>query len=94
MTDLTTAHRLLTLLDLTSLNDADTETDIAQLCEQAVTDFGKVATVCVWPRFVPLCRKWLADTGIRVHGRQFPPGPRRSRLCAGRDSGGPGLRRR
>jgi deoxyribose-phosphate aldolase len=66
MTDLTTAHRLMTLLDLTSLNDGDTEADIARLCEQAVTDFGKVATVCVWPQFVPLCRKWLADTGIRV----------------------------
>jgi hypothetical protein len=66
MNELTTAHRLLNLVDLTSLNDGDMEIDIARLCEQAVTDFGKVAAVCVWPQFVPLCRKWLADTGIRV----------------------------
>lgn len=75
MTDPTTAQRLLTLLDLTSLNDGDTETDIARLCEQAVTDFGMVAAVCVWPRFVPLCKKWLADTGVRVATvANFPQG--------------------
>jgi hypothetical protein len=31
MTDLTTAHRLVTLLDLTCLNDGDTETDIKKV---------------------------------------------------------------
>jgi deoxyribose-phosphate aldolase len=75
MNELTTAHRLLNLVDLTSLNDGDMEIDIARLCEQAVTDFGKVAAVCVWPQFVPLCRKWLADTGIRVATvANFPEG--------------------
>ncbi len=71
------AGRVLPLLDLTSLNDTDNEAGIYQLCQRAVGPFGRVAAVCVWPRFVPLCRKWLDGTGVRIaavtnfpHGRE------------------------
>lgn len=76
MTDPAIAQRLLTLLDLTSLTDQADEDGVAGLCKRARTDFGDVAAVCVWPRFVPWCRKCLKDSGVRVatvanfpHGR-------------------------
>lgn len=70
------AARALPMLDLTSLNDGDSDAVVSQLCRRAVTPYGQVAAVCVWPRFVPLCRKTLDGTGVHVaavinfpHGR-------------------------
>ena len=60
------AARLLPCLDLTSLNDDDTPETIAVLCRRATTPFGKVAAVCVWPRFVAQAHELLRDTGVRV----------------------------
>jgi len=60
------ARQLIGLLDLTSLNDMDTEDSIARLCSRAVTAHGAVAAVCVWPRFVPYCREWLYGSEVRV----------------------------
>lgn len=60
------AARLLPCLDLTSLNDDDTTERIATLCRRAVTPYGKVAAVCVWPRFVAQARDLLRDTDVRV----------------------------
>lgn len=60
------AARLLPCLDLTSLNDDDTPDTIAALCRRAVTPFGKVAAVCVWPRFVAQAHELLSGTGVRV----------------------------
>lgn len=71
-----TARRAIDCLDLTSLNDHDDDAVIDRLCGRAVTPVGPVAAVCVWPRFVPLCRTRLDGTGVRVctvvnfpHGR-------------------------
>jgi deoxyribose-phosphate aldolase len=61
-----TAARALPLLDLTDLSDDCTEAAIADLCARAVTPFGSVAAVCIWPRFVPLAKERLAGTGVRV----------------------------
>lgn len=73
------AARLLPCLDLTSLNDDDTPEKIAALCRRAMTPFGKVAAVCVWPRFVAQAHELLRDTGVRVatvvnfpHGTGLP----------------------
>ena len=60
------ARRLLTLLDLTSLNDNDDESVIERLCARAVTPFGQVAAVCTWPRFIGLCKDRLKGSGVRV----------------------------
>lgn len=60
------AKRALSMLDLTSLNDGDTETDIRLLCSRAVTKAGNVAAVCVWSRFVALAKAELAGTGVAV----------------------------
>jgi deoxyribose-phosphate aldolase len=53
------ARIALACLDLTSLNDADTEADIAKLCRRAHSPLGSVAAVCVWPRLAAFARSQL-----------------------------------
>ena len=68
------ARQALACLDLTSLNDGDTEADIAALCAKAQTPFGPVAAVCVWPRFVAQARAAL-PAAIKVAAvADFPDG--------------------
>lgn len=59
-------QRLLHLVDLTSLNDSDTEESIAAFCAKAQTTFGHVAAVCVYPPFVRLVAAQFAGTPIKV----------------------------
>ncbi len=54
-----TARTALACLDLTSLNDHDTEADVATLCQRAQSPHGPVAAVCVWPRFAAFARAHL-----------------------------------
>ena len=71
--DATLAARALPLLDLTSLNEADTEADIERLCRRAVT-YG-TAAVCIWPRFVPRAKGLLRGSGVRLATvANFPQG--------------------
>ncbi|MBB6055193.1 deoxyribose-phosphate aldolase [Tolumonas osonensis] len=58
-----TAQRALQLMDLTTLNDNDTDAVVIALCRQAKTRAGNTAAVCVYPRFVPVARKTLRDIG-------------------------------
>jgi len=75
MTQKQVALRILSLLDLTSLNDDDSEDDIKKLCEKAVSQHGTVAAVCVWPRFVGLATDLLKDTPVKVAAvANFPEG--------------------
>ena len=68
------ARLALACLDLTSLNDGDTEKDIVKLCERAQTPFGPVAAVCVWPRLAAFARAQLPP-GIAVAAvANFPHG--------------------
>jgi len=60
------AARALPLLDLTNLNDACDDAAIHELCRRAVTPHGHVAAVCIWPQFVPVARKLLRGTGVKV----------------------------
>lgn len=46
------ARLALSLMDLTSLNDDDTDDVIDDLCLSVNTAFGQTAAVCVYPRFV------------------------------------------
>ncbi|ABC29840.1 deoxyribose-phosphate aldolase [Hahella chejuensis KCTC 2396] len=54
------------LLDLTSLNDADTDASITALCQKARTPEGWVAAVCVYPRFVALAKQILSEAPVKV----------------------------
>lgn len=60
------AARALALLDLTSLNDTDTEETVKTLCAKAHGEFGHTAAVCIWPRFVKLAKEELRGTPVRV----------------------------
>ena len=59
--------KILSLLDLTSLNDNDTPAVIDALCSNATQSIGKVAAVCVYPQFVAQSRARLPESsGINV----------------------------
>lgn len=69
-----TARTALACLDLTSLNDGDTEADIRRLCERAVGPLGSPAAVCVWPRFAALARSLLPPSVAVAAVANFPDG--------------------
>lgn len=74
-TDLPTTARLaLACLDLTRLNDADTEADVLALCRRADGPHGAVAAVCVWPRFAALARRVLPAQIAVAAVANFPGG--------------------
>ncbi|MHA7880040.1 MAG: deoxyribose-phosphate aldolase [Saccharospirillum sp.] len=53
------AQQALRLMDLTSLNETDTDASIQQLCEKANSPAGMPAAVCVYPAFIDIARKAL-----------------------------------
>lgn len=68
------ARLALDCLDLTSLNDGDDAAAILALCARAVGPFGKVAAVCVWPRFVAQARAALPGDVAVAAVANFPDG--------------------
>jgi deoxyribose-phosphate aldolase len=66
VTTQSSAQRILSLIDLTNLNDDCREEDFVELCSRAQGEFGNTAAVCVWPRFVNLCASILRGTSIKV----------------------------
>ena len=66
MTTQSSAQRILSLIDLTNLNDDCREEDVVELCSRAQGEFGNTAAVCVWPRFVNLCASIMRGTSIKV----------------------------
>jgi len=64
MTDLNAAaQRALNLMDLTTLNDDDTDAKVIALCHQAKSPAGNTAAICIYPRFIPIARKTLREQG-------------------------------
>jgi len=64
MTDLKAAAlRALKLMDLTTLNDDDTDQKVIELCHNAKTAVGTTAAICIFPRFIPIAKKTLAEIG-------------------------------
>lgn len=63
MTSKHIAQQALYLMDLTTLNDNDTDEKVIALCQQANTDFGTPAAVCIYPRFIPIAQKTLKEQG-------------------------------
>ncbi|ALM53213.1 deoxyribose-phosphate aldolase [Halomonas huangheensis] len=60
MTDLTyIARQALALMDLTSLNDNDTDAVIEALCQRAKTPAGSPAAICIYPQFVVTAHRAL-----------------------------------
>jgi deoxyribose-phosphate aldolase len=73
-TTLDDARIALACLDLTSLNDRDTESDVHALCERASGRHGAVAAVCVWPRFARLARERVSPAVKVAAVANFPDG--------------------
>ncbi len=53
------AQRAISLMDLTSLTNSETDQEIKFLCEQAKSPAGETAAICIFPRFIPLAKKVL-----------------------------------
>ena len=60
------ARRALASLDLTNLNDDCDEGAIRDLAARGYTDFGTVAALCVWPRFVSLASDQVKARGVKI----------------------------
>lgn len=76
-------ERLITMLDLTTLEGADTPGKVRSLCQKARTpapdsgrDYPSVGAVCVYPPMVSVARDHLAGTDVRVASvaSYFPSG--------------------
>ncbi|GAB3525504.1 deoxyribose-phosphate aldolase [Photobacterium proteolyticum] len=64
MSDLKAAAlRALKLMDLTTLNDDDTDAKVIELCKNAKTPVGNTAAICIYPRFIPVAKKQLREQG-------------------------------
>ena len=63
-TDTNYSQLALQLIDLTTLNDDDTNETVISLCEAAKTDAGSPAALCIYPRFVPVAKKKLRELGL------------------------------
>jgi len=59
-------NKAIASLDLTSLNDNDTDEVIKNLCNQARSSSVPTASVCVYPQFVKLASTELKDTSISI----------------------------
>lgn len=65
-------HLILSMIDLTTLEGADTKDKVGRLCAKARTlhaqmpELPMVAAVCVYPRLVSVAKKALADTPIQI----------------------------
>ncbi len=64
MSDLKAAAlRALQLMDLTTLDDKDTDERIIALCQSAKSAVGNTAAICIYPRFIPIAKKQLLAQG-------------------------------
>lgn len=69
------ARRVISLLDLTNLNDVCTEADIDDLAQRAVTPHGKAAALCIWPQWIKRARERVTGNSIRIATvANFPAG--------------------
>ena len=69
------ARRLLSLVDLTSLNASDDEASTVRLSRLARTEAGQVAAVCTWRRLIGAARESLRGSGIAMAAvANFPAG--------------------
>ena len=57
------ALRALKLMDLTTLNDDDTDAKVITLCHDAKSVVGNTAAICIYPRFIPIAKKTLREQG-------------------------------
>jgi deoxyribose-phosphate aldolase len=64
--DISLVQRIYSLVDLTSLNETDTDAHIARLCQKAQSSLGHVAAICTYPAFVPMVAANFAKTKVKT----------------------------
>ena len=74
MTNLEAAKLLIRLLDLTTLNDNDTNETVTALCQKANSKFGNTASVCIYPQFIPHAKTLLPQNFKIATVINFPKG--------------------
>lgn len=81
------ACAIISLMDLTALNETDTEASIAALSAKADTALGAPAALCIYRQFLPTADKNLRQSGLRGKVRlatvaNFPAGGAQSGQAA------------
>lgn len=75
--------RLISLIDLTNLNEDATNHDILGLCEKASSSYGSVAAICVYPKFIETVRAAIEINNSKIAictVVNFPSGNERSEI--------------
>ncbi|WP_076417900.1 deoxyribose-phosphate aldolase [Colwellia sp. UCD-KL20] len=49
----------LSLIDLTTLTNTETDNDIITLCQQAKSSVGETAAICIYPKYIPVAKAQL-----------------------------------
>lgn len=60
------ALQAINLMDLTTLNDNDTDEVVAKLVAKACMAPGGTAAICIYPRFIPAAKKLLNDSSVLI----------------------------
>ncbi len=50
----------LSLIDLTTLTNNESDSDIITLCQQANSSVGETAAICIYPKYIPVAKAQLA----------------------------------
>lgn len=75
-------HRVISLVDYTTLNDKDTDESVLQFVSKAITPIGHVAAVCIFPQFVKLVAMELQNKPIKIATvSNFPSGDESIENC-------------
>ncbi len=73
--DYDTLVSIIGLIDLTTLNDTDTDESVRALCKKAETTFGSVACICIYQQFVPIVKNSIKNPSIKIATvSNFPAG--------------------
>ena len=67
-------ENIVSLMDLTSLNDNDAKQSIITLCKKAQNKYGTVAAVCVYPQFIAVARQHTPSAVKIATVANFPEG--------------------
>lgn len=60
------ATQIFSLIDLTSLNNSDTNETIISLCKNAQFHLDHVAAICVYPQFISLAKQLIKNNLIKI----------------------------
>lgn len=61
------AQQILGLIDLTALNDTDTQSSIIELCKKSSTPYGDVPAICIFRQFIPTAKKYFAEHNLAIN---------------------------